>query len=82
MHGIGHGESLWTSSGALPQSVTIDLGKSYDSIDMLEYLPQRHTGTTAGNITSYTVQARSAPEVRPARPRELGAARAAGPPGR
>ena len=49
------GESLWTSTGALPQSITLNLGKSYDNIDMLEYLPQRHTGTTAGNITSYKV---------------------------
>jgi alpha-L-fucosidase len=47
------GESLWTSTGALPQSVTLNLGKSYDNIDMLEYLPQRNTGTTAGNVTSY-----------------------------
>jgi alpha-L-fucosidase len=49
------GESLWTSTGALPQSVTLNLGKSYDAIDMLEYLPQRNSGTTAGNITSYKV---------------------------
>ena len=49
------GESLWTSTGSLPQSVTLNLGKSYDNIDMLEYLPQRNTGTTAGNITSYKV---------------------------
>jgi alpha-L-fucosidase len=49
------GESLWISTGALPQSVTLNLGKSYDNIDMLEYLPQRNTGTTAGNITSYKV---------------------------
>jgi alpha-L-fucosidase len=49
------GESLWTSTGALPQSVTLNLGKSYDNIDMLEYLAQRNTGTTAGNITSYKV---------------------------
>jgi alpha-L-fucosidase len=49
------GESLWTSTGTLPQSITLNLGKSYDNIDMLEYLPQRHTGTTAGNITSYKV---------------------------
>jgi alpha-L-fucosidase len=55
MHGNGHGESLWTSTGALPQSVTINLGKSTSGIDMLEVLPQRHTGTTAGNITSYKV---------------------------
>jgi alpha-L-fucosidase len=49
------GESLWTSTGSLPQSVTLNLGKSYDNIDMLEYLPQRNTGATAGNITSYKV---------------------------
>ena len=49
------GESVWTSTGSLPQSVTLNLGKSYDNIDMLEYLPQRNTGTTAGNITSYKV---------------------------
>jgi alpha-L-fucosidase len=49
------GESLWTSTGSLPQSVTLNLGKSYDNIDMLEYLPQRNTGTTAGNITFYKV---------------------------
>jgi len=55
LHGTGHGESLWKSTGSLPQSVTINLGKSYDDIDMLEYLPQRHTGTTAGNITSYKI---------------------------
>ena len=55
MHGTGQGESLWISSGALPQSVTINLGKSYENIDILEYLPQRHTGTTAGNITSYKI---------------------------
>jgi alpha-L-fucosidase len=49
------GESLWTSTGALPQSVTLNLGKSYTNIDMLEYLPQRNTGTTVGNITTYKV---------------------------
>jgi alpha-L-fucosidase len=48
-------ETLWKSSGALPQSVTIDLGQVYGSIDMLEYLPQRWTGTTNGNVTSYTI---------------------------
>jgi alpha-L-fucosidase len=55
LHGTGKGESLWKSTGSLPQSVTINLGKSYDDIDMLEYLPQRHTGTTAGNITGYKI---------------------------
>jgi len=55
LHGTGHGESLWKSTGSLPQSVTIKLDKSYDNIDMLEYLPQRHTNTTVGNITSYKI---------------------------
>jgi alpha-L-fucosidase len=55
LHGTGKGESLWKSTGSLPQSVTINLGKSYDNIDMLEYLAQRHTGTTAGNITGYKI---------------------------
>jgi len=48
-------ETLWESSGALPQSVTIDLGQVSGKIDMLEYLPQRWTGTTNGNVTSYTI---------------------------
>jgi alpha-L-fucosidase len=48
-------ETLWKSTGALPQSVTIDLGQVYGGIDMLEYLPQRWTGTTDGNVTSYTI---------------------------
>jgi len=55
LHGSGHGESLWTSTGSLPQSVTINLGQRTSNLDMLMYLPQRHTGTTAGNITSYKV---------------------------
>ena len=54
LHGT-KGESLWTSSGALPQSVTLNLGKSYGDLDLLEYLPQRHTGTTAGNVTAYKI---------------------------
>ena len=55
LHGTGHGESLWTSTGALPQSITLNLGKAVANIDMLMVLPQRHTGTTAGNVTSYKV---------------------------
>jgi alpha-L-fucosidase len=46
-------QTLWQSSGALPQSVTLDLGTSYDGIDMLMYLPRREAGNTTGNITSY-----------------------------
>jgi Alpha-L-fucosidase len=50
----GHAQSLWTSSGALPQSVTLDLGAVRDTIDMLMYQPQRF-GSTIGNITSYRI---------------------------
>lgn len=47
-------QTLWQSTGALPQSVTLDLGKSYDNIAYLFYLPQRKAKTT-GNITSYGI---------------------------
>ena len=50
----GHAQSLWTSSGNLPQSVTLDLGVVRDSIDMLMYQPRRY-GSTVGNITSYRI---------------------------
>lgn len=49
------GESLWKTTGALPQSITLDLGAAYSDVDMLAYLPQRQTGTTAGNITAYKI---------------------------
>jgi alpha-L-fucosidase len=35
----GHTQSLWTSGGSLPQSLTLDLGVVRDSIDMLMYQP-------------------------------------------
>ncbi len=50
----GHEQSLWTSGGNLPQSVTLDLGAVRDSIDMLMYQPKRF-GSTVGNITSYRI---------------------------
>ena len=50
----GHEQSLWTSGGNLPQSVTLDLGVVRDSIDMLMYQPRRF-GSTVGNITSYRI---------------------------
>jgi alpha-L-fucosidase len=49
-----HTQTLWTSTGALPQSVTLNLGRVRDSIDMLMYQPQRF-GSTTGNITSYRI---------------------------
>ena len=51
-------ESLWQLTGALPQSVTLNLGKSYNNIDALFYLPRRD-GNAAGNITSYQISVSS-----------------------
>jgi alpha-L-fucosidase len=53
-------QTLWQSSTALPQSVTLNYGAVYDSIDMLMYLPRRDTLTngrpdTIGNITKYSI---------------------------
>jgi len=53
-------QTLWTSSSALPQSVTLNYGAIYDSIDMLMYLPRRDTLTngkadTIGNVTKYSI---------------------------
>jgi alpha-L-fucosidase len=51
-----HFQTLWTSSGPLPQYVTLDLGRIYDTLDMLMYQPRRDTSnSTRGNITSYRV---------------------------
>jgi alpha-L-fucosidase len=47
-------QTLWQSTGALPQSVTLDFGKSYDNVEYLFYLPRRFANTT-GNITSYKI---------------------------
>ena len=51
-------QSLWQSSGSLPQSVTLDLGKTYATLNALFYLPRRD-GTTAGNITGYQISVSS-----------------------
>ena len=48
-------QTLWQSTGGLPQSVTLDLGKSYDNIAYLFYMPRRETGNTTGAITSYRI---------------------------
>ncbi|MGB7567562.1 MAG: alpha-L-fucosidase [Chitinivibrionales bacterium] len=52
------GQTLWTG-GALPQSVTIDLGEKYYNLEILGYLPrQDYTGGSrnlAGNITGYAI---------------------------
>ena len=46
---------LWQSTGSLPQSVTMDLGKVYDNITYLFYLPRRESGNITGNITGYQI---------------------------
>jgi alpha-L-fucosidase len=47
------GQTLWTSSGAFPQYVTLDLGTTVENIGIVGYLPQ--AVETAGQITNYTV---------------------------
>jgi alpha-L-fucosidase len=56
-------QTLWTSSGPLPQAVTLDLGRVFSRLDTLTYLPRQNTTAdfsfdtfvTEGNITSYRV---------------------------
>jgi alpha-L-fucosidase len=55
----GHFQTVWQSSGALPQSITLDLGQSYTYIDRLFYLPKRDSSNVSvspsGYITSYKI---------------------------
>jgi alpha-L-fucosidase len=56
-------QTLWTSSGPLPQSATLDLGRVFARLDTLTYLPRQDTVTdfafdefiTEGDITGYRV---------------------------
>ncbi|MFG2730623.1 discoidin domain-containing protein [Streptomyces canus] len=53
-------QSLWETTGSLPQSVTLDLGASFTHLDTLEYLPREDKDSsgayvTTGNITSYEI---------------------------
>lgn len=55
-------QSLWTSTGAPPEAVTLDLGRTYAGIDTLTYLPRQDTATnwsydylTDGNVTAYRI---------------------------
>jgi alpha-L-fucosidase len=57
-------QTLWTSSGPLPQAVTLDLGRVRSRIDTLTYLPRQDAASpwtydyvTDGNITSYRIAA-------------------------
>jgi alpha-L-fucosidase len=52
--------TFWQTSGALPQSVTLDLGQTRPDVGMLAYVPQYSltaggTGVAAGAITSYGI---------------------------
>jgi alpha-L-fucosidase len=52
--------SAWQSTGALPQSLTLDLGQARPDVGMLTYLPPYSlspggVGLTAGAVTSYAV---------------------------
>jgi alpha-L-fucosidase len=47
------GQTLWTSSGALPQWITMDLGATIQNIGIVGYLPQ--AAANDGQITNYTV---------------------------
>jgi alpha-L-fucosidase len=49
--------TVWRSSGALPQSITIDLGASKSDVGMLAYVPEYsgNVALTAGAITSYGI---------------------------
>lgn len=46
-------ETLWQSDVALPQSITLDLGYTYNNINMLNYLPSQNLSD--GKITSYSL---------------------------
>ncbi|MET8947072.1 RICIN domain-containing protein [Streptomyces sp. NPDC004542] len=51
-------ETCWSTwSLPLPQSITIDLGGVWSDVSALEYLPKQwnRTGSTDGDITSYTI---------------------------
>ncbi|MEC0227694.1 NPCBM/NEW2 domain-containing protein [Paenibacillus alba] len=46
-------ETAWQTGTSLPQSITLDLGYTYNNINMLNYLPSQNL--TQGMITSYTL---------------------------
>jgi hypothetical protein len=48
---------MWLPTGALPQSITLDLGQSRPDVGWLGYVPRYalQTGSTDGNVTSYGI---------------------------
>ncbi|NQX71350.1 RICIN domain-containing protein [Paenibacillus alba] len=47
--------TVWQSAASIPQSITLDLGYTYNNINMLNYLPS--IKLTGGQITSYSLSA-------------------------
>jgi alpha-L-fucosidase len=56
----GAQQTLWQSTAALPQSVTLDLGAVRPGIDMLTYLPRQDEVdgryVTTGNVTGFRIE--------------------------
>jgi alpha-L-fucosidase len=54
--------TMWQASGALPQSITLDLGQSRPDVGIVSVTPRyaNNGGVTDGNITSYRILAGSA----------------------
>jgi alpha-L-fucosidase len=52
-------QTLWQSTGTLPQSITLDLGQVYNNITMLTCLPRRDTTAAGpvltGNVLKYKI---------------------------
>jgi alpha-L-fucosidase len=57
----GHNDTtlttMWLPTGALPQSITLDLGQSRPDVGWLGYVPRYalQMGSTDGNVTSYGI---------------------------
>jgi alpha-L-fucosidase len=51
--------TMWEASGALPQSITLDLGQSRPDVGIVSVTPRysNNRGVTDGNITSYRILA-------------------------
>ena len=51
--------TMWQASGALPQSITLDLGRSRPDVGIVSVTPRyaNNRGVTDGNITSYRILA-------------------------
>ncbi|MCR8632751.1 NPCBM/NEW2 domain-containing protein [Paenibacillus radicis (ex Xue et al. 2023)] len=52
-YGNTYFETVWQTNTSLPQSITLDLGYTYNNINMLNYLPSQNL--LQGMITSYTL---------------------------